>query len=840
MSEKAPNFEAALAQARIEDAHEKQEKKELPRTPESAVDLHTKEVFSGSLGHVNEGLGGQIKAMEPLITDLAEKSMSYFDTLKADNYLLLMTQGETFTHLEYQAFQEYQNTLKTRVSTVKFVSHMLASGETWENIMKRGEMRSFLTTPEGKFMTRISEFSPNIEEAKKEFHFNKAQELAGNPQLGRNGKLFAEVYCDALKGTEYEERARQFCPSKVEKFSDGSRELARELLSLDQLFIMATSGLVGRGIATGISGSEKAVRYSTKALDTINASKYAKATLPGAEVFISSVTDGKAKKVLKIAGNIAIDLSKFAAYESLAKQTGNEEVAKAVAMILVFIPGAKAGFESKLRQNPMANAESALKFGDWMIAERGEVNLREDLYKALVEKFKQEKSGKGSSAEAMPNNELSKETNETLRIMADDAVRLLKTAREGGQVNSESRVIERLHGKIDKGNRTTEDIYEKLNDVGPLRLKEYKHPVTGEKISSVTKESYLPAYREGLSKLGGLLEDVRDWTLMSSNTLFLTVGKFKTLPGDLDVIVRSEDFKHIYSKFQTLEKSGKLGGLTLKSIDGSVPHVTPENTEELLKAGNLKLQFYLETSQKIPGKGGSLLMDTELFFDAKGKGLIQLGEIPRVLETFTLDGKKIKTLSPYDSIETYTYNLLDENGKNVIDQFGKAKDATRVNNLLVYLQEAGMTKPEDILKKIDDTVLKYRKYAGPELSKNFEKVFEGKDRVKAEIKGMIGKFNDRIRQNKQRGESVGSLPEFENFIEKTDKQKEKMREWYNKAIDGGITPEEKEKAHKMIESMKSERNQNLKLMKTSEDFAYFYEYDILDKRFIDRLQDVLK
>ena len=63
-------------------------------------------------------------------------------------------------------------------------------------------------------------------------------------------------------------------------------------------------------------------------------------------------------------------------------------------------------------------------------------------------------------------------------------------------MNSESRVIERLHGKIDKGNRTTEDIYEKLNDVGPLRLKEYKHPVTGEKVPSVTKETYLPAYRE--------------------------------------------------------------------------------------------------------------------------------------------------------------------------------------------------------------------------------------------------------------------------------------------------------------------------------------------------------
>ncbi|PIZ01591.1 hypothetical protein COY60_02730, partial [Candidatus Gracilibacteria bacterium CG_4_10_14_0_8_um_filter_38_28] len=749
---------------------------------------------------------------------------------------LLMTEGETFTHLELEAFREYQSTLKTRMNTVKFVSHMLASGETWESIMKRGEMKVFLTTPEGKFMSKIAEFSPNIEEAKKEFHFNKAQELAGNSQLGRNGKLFAEVYCEALKGTEYEQRAKQFCPSVVEKFTDGSRELARELLSLDQLFIMAASGLVGRGIATGISGSEKAVRYSAKALDTINASRIAKATLPGAEVLVQRTTDGKLLRGLKIAGNITADISKFVAYESLAKQTGNEEVAKAVAMVLVFIPGAKSGFESELRKNPMANAESALKFGDWILAERGEANLREDLYKALVEKMKQEKGGKGVELGNIP-----KEMSEDLRIMADDAVRLLKTAREGGQVNSESRVIERLHGKIDKGNRTTEDIYEKLNDVGPLRLKEYKHPVTGEKVPSVTKETYLPAYREGLSKLGGFLDNVQDWTLMSSNTLFLTVGKFKTLPGDLDVIVRSEDFGRIYSKFQTLEKNGEIGGLTLKSIDGSIPQVTPENMKTLLEAGNLKLQFYIGTQQKIPGNGQPLLMDTELFFDSKGKGLIQLGQIPRVLETFTLDGKKIKTLSPYDSIETYTYNLLDENGKNAIDKIGKAKDATRVNNLLTYLQEAGMTKPEDILKKIDDTVLKYRKYAGPELSKNFEKVFEGKDGVKAEIKGMIGKFNEQVGLN-IRNKEVGKFdPEkFEEVIETLDKKKERMREYYQKALGKEISPKEKKEANLLIIQLKAEIESGKLKMRTSEDFAYFYEYAIMDKKFIKRLQDVLK
>jgi len=67
-----------------------------------------------------------------------------------------------------------------------------------------------------------------------------------------------------------------------------------------------------------------------------------------------------------------------------------------------------------------------------------------------------------------------------------------------------------------------------------------------------------------------------------------------------------------------------------------------------------------------------------------------------------------------------------------------------------------------------------------------------------------------------------------------------MREWYNKALDGKITPEEKEKANKMIESMKSERNKNLKLMKTSEDFAYFYAYSKMEQEYTDKLLKILQ
>ena len=67
-----------------------------------------------------------------------------------------------------------------------------------------------------------------------------------------------------------------------------------------------------------------------------------------------------------------------------------------------------------------------------------------------------------------------------------------------------------------------------------------------------------------------------------------------------------------------------------------------------------------------------------------------------------------------------------------------------------------------------------------------------------------------------------------------------MREWYNKSINGKISPLEKKEANEMIRLMKNEQKTDLKLMRNSEDFAYFYEYDILKEKFIKRLQDVLK
>ncbi|PJC56905.1 hypothetical protein CO024_00570, partial [Candidatus Gracilibacteria bacterium CG_4_9_14_0_2_um_filter_38_7] len=93
-----------------------------------------------------------------------------------------------------------------------------------------------------------------------------------------------------------------------------------------------------------------------------------------------------------------------------------------------------------------------------------------------------------------------------------------------------------------------------------------------------------------------------------------------------------------------------------------------------------------------------------------------------------------------------------------------------------------------------------------------------------------------------RNKEVGKFdPEkFEEVIETLDKKKERMREYYQKALGKEISPKEKKEANLLIIQLKAEIESGKLKMRTSEDFAYFYEYAIMDKKFIKRLQDVLK
>lgn len=204
---------------------------------------------------------------------------------------------------------------------------------------------------------------------------------------------------------------------------------------------------------------------------------------------------------------------------------------------------------------------------------------------------------------------------------------------------------------------------------------------------------------------------VDDWVIMSSGTLYLNVPKYNTLPGDFDLVIRDKDFSKIHERLKTLYGKGEIQDLKLYPIVGEKRVITdPKKIQSLLAEGNLKIAFFFPTKKGV-------LMDAELFAEAKGKGLTQLGTIPRVIEVFNMNGKEIKTSGLFDLTDTYIINLMDEIGKNSVFRYGeKAKDAARVYNLTYYLREAGLQNPRRLMDRIDKMVATYEKYAGKDLS----------------------------------------------------------------------------------------------------------------------------
>lgn len=265
-------------------------------------------------------------------------------------------------------------------------------------------------------------------------------------------------------------------------------------------------------------------------------------------------------------------------------------------------------------------------------------------------------------------------------------------------------------GDISKDNPQTAPLAEKMASPETNIVKERKLP-NGETVKFETK-AYLEAYKEGLEKVGELLRDTKDWVLMSSNAMYVNLKEYRMLPDDFDVVIRDKNFPAVYENLQRAQEAGKINGLELHSIDKAhKEHVAdPATQQQLLQSGNLKIIFNIDTANGIP-------MEVEMFAEGKGKGLTQLGNIPRTIESFTLNGKEIKVSGVFDLSDTYSINLMDELLKNSVDRFGeKAKDGARIYNLTHYLQKTGINQPRDLLGKMDEVVEKYRKHAGGELA----------------------------------------------------------------------------------------------------------------------------
>ncbi|MDD2916345.1 MAG: hypothetical protein PHH70_00675 [Candidatus Gracilibacteria bacterium] len=399
-----------------------------------------------------------------------------------------------------------------------------------------------------------------------------------------------------------------------------------------------------------------------------------------------------------------------------------------------------------------------------------------------------------------------------------------------GAVASEN--IHRINsGDISLDNPQTAPLAEKMASPETNVVKERKLP-NGETVKFETK-AYLEAYKEGLEKVGELLQNTKDWVLMSSNAMYVNIKEYRMLPDDFDVVIRDKDFANIYEGLQQAQSEGKIRGLELHSIDKAHKEhvVDPAIQQQLLQSGNLKIVFNIDTENGIP-------MEVEMFAEGKGKGLTQLGNIPRTIESFMLNGKEIKVSGVFDLADTYSINLMDELLKNSVDKFGeKAKDGARIYNLTHYLQKTGINQPRDLITKMDEVVDKYRKHAGNELAPGLEAIFARLPEVK-EILGEI--IKDYEKQQKVGDKMKNALPEFQEFTETWNRGKGELHKLFVEASGGEkLSPERIQEIQNILDGYLKKTQSTMNRSLNNEDFAYFYEMSIIRMKYIQTIKKKL-
>lgn len=408
----------------------------------------------------------------------------------------------------------------------------------------------------------------------------------------------------------------------------------------------------------------------------------------------------------------------------------------------------------------------------------------------------------------------------------------------GARVNPEQKIVttgvlpqesvrRANHWEVSKTNPKTAYLQKKLTTPEINTVKERQ--LQDGKTIKFSPEEYLESYNEWLEKVGDLMKWTRDWVLMSSNAMYVKIPRYKVLPDDFDVVIRDRDFGWVYSKLQQAQGTWKIQNLSIHSIDKThLKHIEdPILQKKLLSDWNLKITFDIQTRNKIP-------MEVEMFPEGKWKWLTQIWSIPRTVESFFLNGKEIKVSWVLDLSDTYTINLMNELLKNSVDKFWeKAKDSTRIYNLTYYLKNTWISKPRDLLAKMDEVVKKYQKHGWDDLSKWLEGIFARLP----EVKEILSKIIEEYELNQEfNHKQKWRLPDFQEFTESWNKNKIDLYKIYLEVKETKqMGPERRREIKNTLEEYGDQVKNVMKISLNNEDFAYFYEASIIKEKFINEI-----
>ena len=393
--------EDRASEERLKEKRKIEAQKEQSKPLESDADKQMKVVISERLPAMKEEIQRQMKEWQERVKAMREKEFSLSNFITPENYwgfsTLVRWDGNTNSWAKVDLADAYKELIWMRSIALPRLEYALKEWKRWEEIQKDPLMKSFLDSPEWKLILSISQWG-NEADILALYYLNKARELK---QKIPKWELLAQPLYEKLKWTKYEAVAKQEQMNIAEEvWKKYVTEIGNELLWADSLLIMAASwpiwGLISKWVK-----SERVIQVSTATMEAVNTSKIGKVLVPWVKVVPASAVDGKLAKVWKWAANILVDAWKIWGYYETVKYFWWDEAAKIASYVLLFIPWAKAGFETDMKAKFGTLAPNSATISAWALEKFWEDKLKKMLYDTSLEQMR--KSGKTSNPERLKN-----------------------------------------------------------------------------------------------------------------------------------------------------------------------------------------------------------------------------------------------------------------------------------------------------------------------------------------------------------------------------------------------------------------------------------------------------
>lgn len=339
-------------------------------------------------------------AIEPMERELWEKARSILDFYSAKNgwwiSQFFKEDRKSITYNEWETTLEILQDKRNAEEAIRKLKRGLKEWKTVYELKKDKVVGDFMESPEGILMTDI--INAWIDEkkiwiAQIKYLLNQARYLKW---VGYGGDMIAQKYYGQVASLneeqykDFAQAAQQERMGTMESFHRWTfTNLADTFLSLDQVAIMVAWWAAWKWIGWLTGKSATVSRLAVRTGDVVNKSKIAKAFIPGVKM-ISRTWTGKMGKIWWGALNMGLDVGKAIVVQWWVEKIWWKDAGKIAAAMLMFLPGAKSGFESQMSVNLAKDAKNMWEFTKWTMERYWKEKTEKMIYEWMIEVAKNE------------------------------------------------------------------------------------------------------------------------------------------------------------------------------------------------------------------------------------------------------------------------------------------------------------------------------------------------------------------------------------------------------------------------------------------------------------------